>query len=597
MPEFSATSRFRSDEPTRVVSRSQILKRLHHDSLSYLHVRQSEAATARALQDAASIEGSETSIEATIPWESNAIIGGKYRLDQALSAGAWGMVWRAFQANIDRVVAIKVLKSRDELSLKKAKARFEREARLASKIRHSSAVQILDFGYEGTHPYLVMEWLDGITLGEYIKDCGPLPIALLLDLGIDIWGALNAANHVGVVHRDLKPSNIMLVETSRGLTPVIVDFGLARTYEASEPNVTHDDMVVGTPAYMCPEAIRGLSLSHVSDVYSMGVTLITAIMGENPFRGETGGISMTNHLLARPIDAHILTAFGCSPLLARTLMRTIAIDPDDRPGAKELESTFQLLLDDYLNADDASVATTTESSVFSTPLPSISAMKHTPPCDSNDTPSSTPPIQEKNFGSFWVVIIGLLFFMICGGVAVYYVNTLLVGAADPSERTITRVPNQATADTQAADEQAADNALPTPATHEAIVAHVQKEAARQASHTTTTAQQTVATQQQNEGTLASDAAKAAPKTSVAATRNKTSQQRTPSQEAAGTSQLVVTASPPGRIVVNGTDHGSRSSLLLKNLVAGDYKVEVIRDGDKAEKTIRLKENDRQVASF
>lgn len=294
--------------------------------------------------DAPTILGEKRSV-----WTQGTLIANRYELLEPLGAGAWGTIWKARQKGIDRFVAVKILKEREPQSMTKARSRFEREAKLASRIRHPSAVRILDFGYRYNQPYLVMEWLQGLTLQHFLRECGPLPPELIVDIGIGICGALHAAHQEGVIHRDLKPSNIMLVETSSGLTPVVVDFGLARTFAPDEATVTRDNMIVGTPAYMCPESIRGRQLTPTSDVYSLGVTFLTALMGENPFRGESGSVTMTNHLMERPVDTDTLALFGCSPVLARTLLSMVAIEPEDRPQAQVLAHHFQQLLDSFVH--------------------------------------------------------------------------------------------------------------------------------------------------------------------------------------------------------------------------------------------------------
>lgn len=334
------------------------------------------------------------------PWAAGELIANRYRLLEPLGAGAWGTIWKARQEGIGRFVAIKILKDREPQSMTNARSRFEREAKLASRVRHPSAVRILDFGYRNNQPYLVMEWLQGLTLQSFLRECGPLPPELVVDIGIGICGALHAAHQEGVIHRDLKPSNIMLVETSNGLTPVVVDFGLARTFAPDEPTVTRDDMIVGTPAYMCPESIRGRRLTPTSDIYSLGVTFLTALLGENPFRGESGSVTMTNHLLERPVDKETLELIGCSSALASALLAMIAIEPEDRPTARVLEHHFQQLLDDFIRGEvpdthpaanltdwsDEAESWSLETSDFR----EVGALSNAPPAHPSAQPSQAP---------------------------------------------------------------------------------------------------------------------------------------------------------------------------------------------------------------
>lgn len=310
--------------------------------------RQPDASTVTTSQPLPAIANEPLHVTNENPWSPGTEIDNRYQLIQAIGAGAWGTIWKARQKGIDRFVAIKILKERDEPGMLKARSRFEREAKLASRVRHPSAVRVLDYGHLQNQPYLVMEWLEGISLQRFLNDCGPLPPELVLDIAIGVCGALHAAHQEDVIHRDLKPSNIMLVETSAGLTPVVVDFGLARTFTPDEPTVTHANMIVGTPAYMSPESIRGRPLTPASDIYSLGTTFVTILFGDNPFRGETGSVTMTNHLLGPPFSVDSLKLVGCSDDFARTLMAMISMNPEDRPTARALEERFKQQLDDFI---------------------------------------------------------------------------------------------------------------------------------------------------------------------------------------------------------------------------------------------------------
>lgn len=356
---------------------------LHNESSS------SDETTRTAPRTEQPFSDEETAVHHANLWSPGAHIDNRYQLIQPLGAGAWGTIWKARQTGIERFVALKILKERDEPGMRKARSRFEREAKLASRVRHPSAVRILDFGHIQNQPYLVMEWLEGISLQRFLNDCGPLPPELVLDLGMGVCGALHAAHQEGVIHRDLKPSNIMLVETSSGLTPVVVDFGLARTFTPDEPTVTHANMIVGTPAYMSPESIRGRPLTPASDIYSLGATFLTLLLGDNPFRGENGSVTMTNHLLGPSFDDEALQRVGCSPEFAHTLMAMIAMSPEERPTARALEDQFKMLLDQFILDPDPLDEFVPFSNEF---FASESIEHHDPP----STPYEEPTESEKS---------------------------------------------------------------------------------------------------------------------------------------------------------------------------------------------------------
>lgn len=268
-------------------------------------------------------------------WTSGTILNGQYEILEQVSRGAWGTVWRAWQPRIERPVAIKRLIARDERSQRAARARFEREAKLASKIRDPNAVRIIDYGHDGPTPYLVMEWIDGITLADAIASWNPLPPDLIETIGLRVASALASAHACGIVHRDLKPSNVMMVETNNGLQPIVIDFGLARTFSPDEPTVTRADVVIGTPAYMSPEAIVGQEITPASDLYSLGVILAEATLGSNPFRGKTSAESMTLHLQPLSFTKETLVVHGASPGFADIIMHLLKSSPEDRLSSAE----------------------------------------------------------------------------------------------------------------------------------------------------------------------------------------------------------------------------------------------------------------------
>ncbi len=205
---------------------------------------------------------------------------GRFKILSFLGAGGFGTAYLAHDPTLDRNVAIKVPRA-GEFSSRNDKERFVREAKNAARLRHDNIVQVYEINSEGEFPYIVSEYIDGMTLAERITGSS-ITYREIVRLMILIAEAVHYAHQQGIIHRDLKPSNIFL---NSSLKPYVADFGLARNMTA-EHTMTLEGEILGTPAYMPPEQASGhLSLvSARSDVYSLGVILYRMLCGENPFR-------------------------------------------------------------------------------------------------------------------------------------------------------------------------------------------------------------------------------------------------------------------------------------------------------------------------
>jgi eukaryotic-like serine/threonine-protein kinase len=206
---------------------------------------------------------------------------GRYKILGELGRGAMGVVYRARDPALDRVVALKtIILSDDADGRADYHKRFALEARAAGKLNHPNIVTTFDFGEEGDLAYIAMELLEGTDLRVRLKE-GALPTAEAVEIALQVADGLGFAHEHGVVHRDIKPANIMLLE--RGGAK-IMDFGIART--RSSDHKTSTGMVLGTPRFMSPEQIAGAPLDQRSDIFSLGAVLYEMLTGAMLFAGE-----------------------------------------------------------------------------------------------------------------------------------------------------------------------------------------------------------------------------------------------------------------------------------------------------------------------
>jgi hypothetical protein len=202
-------------------------------------------------------------------------------VQEVIGQGGFGIVLKAFDEKLHRVVAIKVLSPAFAAS-GPARKRFIREARAAAAVKNEHVVAIYNVQDEEQPPYLVMEFIDGISLQDKLNRHGPLSLKEILRIGMQTAEGLAAAHKQGLVHRDIKPGNILL---ENGVERVkITDFGLARAVD--DASVTQSGTVAGTPLYMSPEQAEGLALDHRSDLFSLGTVLYVMCTGRPPFRAS-----------------------------------------------------------------------------------------------------------------------------------------------------------------------------------------------------------------------------------------------------------------------------------------------------------------------
>jgi serine/threonine-protein kinase len=276
------------------------------------------------------------------------VLGGRFELLSPIGEGGYGAVYLARQISMDRNVAVKVIHPRVAIA-QDFVDRFEREARVASKLQHPNTVVYFDFGRDEDVHFLAMEFVKGRTLGEAVVEEGPLPVARTAHLTRQICGALSEAHALGMVHRDLKPGNILL--TNRGGDPdfvKVIDFGLAKIVQGdidgSYQDVTSEGVLLGTPAYMAPEQIKGVPLDHRCDIYALGVIMFVMLTGKRPYEGDTPLGTAVKHLTeAIPfVREHNASVPAEMEQLVR---RCMAKEPDRRPpNVDAVASELDLLM-------------------------------------------------------------------------------------------------------------------------------------------------------------------------------------------------------------------------------------------------------------
>ncbi|MEI7455090.1 MAG: serine/threonine-protein kinase [Nitrosomonadales bacterium] len=266
---------------------------------------------------------------------------GRYEVISELGQGAMGVVYKARDPLIDRVVAIKTINlgmAQEEMD--EYEGRFYQEARAAGRLNHPNIVTIYDVGKSGDIAYIAMEFLEGCELRDLIRDNGKLPVDQVLDIVAQVASGLAYAHEHEIVHRDIKPSNIMVIQDGH---VKITDFGIARM--ASSAVRTQTGMVLGSPKYMSPEQVLGKTIDQRSDIFSLGVMLYEMLTGESPFMGENVNAIMFQTLNTTPVAPAKLNS-RVPDMLNFIVAKALAKELDDRyQNAKDFATDLRACRD------------------------------------------------------------------------------------------------------------------------------------------------------------------------------------------------------------------------------------------------------------
>jgi serine/threonine protein kinase len=267
--------------------------------------------------------------EAWTPGDGDPLLDGRYRLADRIGSGAAAEVFRAVDERLSRPVAVKLFRGDAAEQLQ----RHEAEMRTLASLDHPSLVTVYDAGTDeqSERPYLVMQLVEGTTLGDEMRD-GPLPAERVARYGAALADALAYVHAQGFVHRDVKPANVLIAEDGR---VHLADFGIARLVDSA--HVTRTGEVLGTPAYFAPEQVNGEAVGPAADVYALGVMLLECLTGRRPFEGTAMEVAMAR--LARDPDVPTTLPSSWQNLLRAMTSRAA----EGRPSAGQVAEALRAI--------------------------------------------------------------------------------------------------------------------------------------------------------------------------------------------------------------------------------------------------------------
>jgi len=265
------------------------------------------------------------------------VFADRYEILGTLGKGGMGVVYRARDRQLDEVVALKLLRPEALATDKTLLERFKQEIKLARRITHRNVLRTHDFGETGGVPFISMEYLEGVTLKDLVRNRGALPLGVGLSIAKQMCHGLGAAHETGVVHRDIKPQNMLILPETGELK--IMDFGISRvsSVEPGTSGLTTAGTVMGTPDYMPPEQAQGRQADFRSDIYSLAVVFFETFTGTLPFKGDNPMAVVVAHI-QQPAPKPRSVNPKLSPELEALILKGLAKDP-----AKRWQTTDELL--------------------------------------------------------------------------------------------------------------------------------------------------------------------------------------------------------------------------------------------------------------
>jgi len=346
---------------------------------------------------------------------------GKYDIIDVIGHGGMGVVYKGRQVLMERIVAIKMLQSQhiaDSMSVK----RFHQEGKASSKLNHPHVITVYDFGVTpgSGQPFIVMDFLLGVSLSDLIKAEGQLGVERSIKILCQSTDALDHAHRMGVIHRDLKPSNIMLIDYEDEKDYVkVVDFGVAKLITAGgeQQKLTQMGEVCGSPVYMSPEQVQGLELDLRSDIYSMGVVIYETLTGRLPILGKTMVETMSKHITEMPPRfGEIRPDLYIPERLEAVVFKALAKDPADR------QQTMAELTRDL----DTAIPRAGKSQVLRTDFPIMPDLS-----PKGEADKSMGSILSRFSPVHWLIISACLVAVVLGVVALSAMNKPAVYAVAP----------------------------------------------------------------------------------------------------------------------------------------------------------------------
>jgi eukaryotic-like serine/threonine-protein kinase len=338
------------------------------------------------------------------------VLGGRYEVEEELGRGGMAKVYRGTDTVLGRPVAVKILAPQftDDPSFVD---RFRREAQAAARLNHPNLVSVYDTGSDDGVHFIVMEYVEGRTLADYLAGGGRIMPQRAIEIAEAVSQALTAAHAQGVIHRDIKPGNIMITPSG---DVKVADFGIARVIAGAE-TIAQTAAVLGTAAYLSPEQAQGQPVDQRSDLYSLGCVLYEMVAGRPPFTGDSPVAVASKQVLEQPVPPSKLNP-DVSPQLDAVIMRTLAKNPDNRYGSAE---EFRQDLERARRGE----------SVEATPLlPESAATQVLSRSGGRDT--MVLPLQEPDQNRRWVWLV-ILLVLAALGIVLFFVAKNLFSSNEP----------------------------------------------------------------------------------------------------------------------------------------------------------------------